>query len=201
MKGKVVNFCMALLNLLVGATIVIYSIRIPREITELTVQEYKIVGFIRIIINVTFCVTTLLNIINYFLNQRDSLRKTGFLITVFSIAFLFIKEWPIAIFSFLGALIIIIATARERWVETNSITMISIIGIIAVLVSISFGACFIYKSLGTYILEKENAVELPYKKDYFKYVTELGIEEDYINVKKDGKYGYITKNRKNSYRF
>lgn len=196
MKGKVVNFCMALLNLLVGLVIVMYSIKIPREITELTVQEYKIVSIIKIIINITFCVITLLNIINYFLNQRDSLRKTGFLIAVFSIAFLFIKEWPIAIFSILGALIIIIATARERWVETNSITMISIIGVIAVCLCISFGACFVYKSLGTYILEKENANEMPYKEDYFKYVTELGIEEPYINVKKDGKYGYITKDGK-----
>jgi len=63
MRGKVVNFCMALLNLLIGTTIIVYALKIPREITELTVQEYKIVSIIKIVINVTFCVTTLLNII------------------------------------------------------------------------------------------------------------------------------------------
>jgi len=53
-------------------------------------------------------------------------------------------------------------------------------------------ACFTYKGLGAYILKKENEHELAYKKDYFKYITELDISNVYINIKKDGKYGYIT---------
>lgn len=194
MRGKVVNFCMALLNLLIGLTIIVYVIKIPRDITELTVQEYQIISIIKIVMYASFGLTTLLNIINYFLNNRDGMRKIGYLIAVFSIAFLFIKELPIAIFSILGALIIIVATFRERWVETNSITMISIIGVIGVINVLILGTCFIYKNLGLYILDKENANETPYKKDYFKYVTELGISEAYINVKKDGKFGYVTSN-------
>jgi hypothetical protein len=59
-------------------------------------------------------------------------------------------------------------------------------------VVVTIGGCFTYKSLGSYILDKENENETAYKSDYFKYVTELGIEEAYINVQKDGKYGYIT---------
>ena len=41
---------------------------------------------------------------------------------------------------------------------------------------------------------EENKNELAYKSDYFKYITELGIEDVYINIKKDGKYGYINQN-------
>jgi len=97
MRGKVVNFCMALLNLLIGTTIIVYALKIPREITELTVQEYQIINIIKILIYIVFGVTTFLNILQYFLNNRDNTRKTGYLISVFSVAFIFIKELPIAI--------------------------------------------------------------------------------------------------------
>ena len=55
--------------------------------------------------------------------------------------------------------------------------------------------CFTYKSLGAYVLSKENENKLEYNKDYFRYIVELENQEIYndvyINVKKDGKYGYI----------
>ena len=35
---------------------------------------------------------------------------------------------------------------------------------------------------------------MAYKEDYFKYITELEIQDSYINMKKGGKYGYITPN-------
>ena len=192
MRGKVVNFCMALLNLLLGISIFVYAFKIPKEITELTVQEYNIVNIIKIIMYVGIGSVNFLNIINYFFNNRDTTRKTGYLISVFSISFIFIKEWPICIFSIIAALIILISTLKEHWIETNSIAMISIIGLVAVTVVIPTFLCFIYKGLGAYILKKENEHELAYKQDYFKYITELDISEPYINIKKDGKYGYIT---------
>jgi len=191
MRGKVVNFCMALLNLLIGTTIIVYALKIPREITELTVQEYQIINIIKILIYIVFGVTTFLNILQYFLNNRDNTRKTGYLISVFSVAFIFIKELPIAIFSILSGVIIIVSIIKERWVEKNSITAISIIGINMVMVAIIIGTCFIYKNLGLYILNKENENEIAYKQEYFKYITELEISEPYINVQRDGKYGYV----------
>lgn len=194
MRGKFVNFCMVLLNLLLGACILIYTLKIPTEITELTVQEYDIVNIIKIIIYIGLGLTNLFNVIHYFVNDRDGMRKTGYLIAVFSISFIFIKEWPICIFSFLAGLIIAISTIRERWIETNSITAISIIGVISIIIIVPTCACFFYKNLGAYVLKKGNEHELPYKTDYFKYITELEIEDCYINIKKDGKYGYITPN-------
>ena len=194
MRGKVVNFCMVLLNLLIGVSILIYVFKIPREITELTVQEYNIVNIIKITIYVGLVLGNLLNVIHYFLNSRDGMRKTGYLFAVFSISFIFIKEWPICIFSFIAVITIAISTIRERWVEANSITAISVIGIIAVIILVPTVACFLYKNLGAYILKKENEHELAYKTDYFKYITELEIQDIYINVEKDGKYGYITPN-------
>ncbi len=192
MRGKIVNFFMGLLNLFIGATILVYIYKIPNEITELTVQEFNIVKILKIVVYVIIGITTFLNIIYYFLNSRNGTRKLGFLLAIFSISFIFIKEWPIAIFSILSSIIIMISTLKEQWVEANSITAISIIGIIIAVCVLSIFSCFIYKGLGAYILNKQNENELSYKSDYFRYVTELEITEPYINVKSNGKYGYIT---------
>ena len=43
---------MALLNILIGLSILIYSLKIPKDITELTVQEYDIVKILKIVIYV-----------------------------------------------------------------------------------------------------------------------------------------------------
>lgn len=195
MRGKFVNVCMALLNLLLGILILIYAWRIPNEITELTVQEYQIISIVDIFIYVIFGIITFLNLIHFFLDIRNGSRRTGYLIAIFSVSFVFMKIWPIAIFSILGALIILISSLKFRWVETNSYTMISIIVVLAIAICFIIGISFIYENLGIYIRDKENEGEIAYRDTYFQYITELEeSEEVYINVKKDGKYGYINLN-------
>ncbi len=147
MKGKFVNFCMALLNILIGLSILIYSLKIPKDITELTVQEYDIVKILKIVIYVGLGLSGLLNIIQYFINDRDGLRKTGYLFGIFSLSFIFIKEWPIFAFGVIAGIMITISTIRERWIETNSITMISIIGIISLIFVFPIIGSFSYKTI------------------------------------------------------
>lgn len=192
MRGKFVNVCMALLNLLLGATIIVYSLKVPSEITELTVQEYQIIDIAKILIYIVFGITTLLNIIHFFLDIRNGSRRIGYLIAICAISFIFVKIWFIGIFSILAGLIILFSSLRIRWIETNSIVAISIIMILILsALGIIVIAC-IYENLGIYIRDKENEDELKYKSDYFRYVTELPEDrEPYINVKRDGKYGYI----------
>ena len=125
MRGKFVNVCMALLNLLIGVLILIYTWQIPIEITELTVQEYQIINILDIFIYIVFGIVTFLNLIHFFLDMRNGSRRTGYLIAIFSVCFVFMKIWPIAIFSILGSLIILISSLKFRWVETNSYTMIT----------------------------------------------------------------------------
>ena len=195
MRGKFVNVCMALLNLLIGVLILIYTWQIPIEITELTVQEYQIINILDIFIYIVFGIVTFLNLIHFFLDMRNGSRRTGYLIAIFSVCFVFMKIWPIAIFSILGSLIILISSLKFRWVETNSYTMISIIVILAIVICFIIGISFIYENLGIYIRDKENEGEIAYRDTYFQYITELEEgEEVYINIKKDGKYGYINSN-------
>lgn len=192
MKGKFVNICMAFLNILVGALIIIYSWRVPSEITELTVQEYQIIQIAKILIYVLFGIVSFLNIVHFFLDMRNGSRKTGYLIATCAVSFIFVQIWQIAIFSILGALIILISSIKFRWIETNSYTMISIIIILMVLACLIIGISLIYENLGIYIRDKENEGEIAYTDTFFRYITELEEDTDvYINVKSGDKYGYI----------
>ena len=191
MRGKITNLCMALLNILLGLLIIVFYIKIPQDITVLTIQENQIVSILKLVLYIVIICTTILNIIEYFMNGQNSTRKTGYLIAFFAVAYLLVKHYIVGGLSIVGGIVIIYGNFKEKWIELNSIGFISLIGIIIIATVILTGMCFIYKNIGEYIIKKQNEDELSYNNEYFKYVTELGIEDVYINVKKDGKYGYI----------
>lgn len=194
MRGKILNSFMALLNILVGIVLIIFSIKIPQDITELTVQEIEIVKILKIVLYIVLGFTTALNIMQYFYNSQNSTRRTGYLISFFTIIFILMKHYILGAFGIVGGIVILYGNFKEQWVELNSVAMISVIGIVIVVTLILTGMCFVYKNIGAYIIKKQNENEIAYKEDYFRYVTELGIDEPYINIKKDGKYGYINTN-------
>lgn len=191
MRGKIVNSFMALLNILVGILLIVFAIKIPQDITELTVQEIQIVKILKIVLYVVLGFTAALNIIQYFYNNQNSTRRTGYLIAFFTITFILMKHYILGAFGIVGGIVILYGNLKEQWMELNSVAMISVIGVAIAASLILSGMCFVYKNIGAYIIRKQNENETAYKEDYFRYVTELGIEEAYINVKKDGKYGYI----------
>ena len=63
----------------------------------------------KLILKYEIGLTTFLNLIHFILDIRNGSRKTGYLIAICSISFVFIQVWPIAIFSLLGAIIIFIS--------------------------------------------------------------------------------------------
>lgn len=191
MRGKTTNLFMAFLNILLGLLIIIYSIKIPQNITELTVQENQIVSVLRLVLYIIICCTTVLNVIEYFVNVQNSIRRTGYLIAFFAVAYFLVKHYIIGGIAIAGGLVILYGNLKEKWIELNSIGFISVIGVIMVACLIVSGMCFMYKNLGAYIIKKQNENELAYREDYFRYVTDIGRDDVYINVKKDGKYGYI----------
>ncbi len=194
MRGKTVNISIGILNLIFGILIFLYTFIIPQDITLLTVQENQVKSFVLIIIYIIMAVVVLLNIIEFFLNKQEIKIKRAYLFSFFILSFIFVKEPIISIFLIFSGLSIILNVRKENIVETNSIGVISIIVLLAVIVMITGVLTVSYSKIGTYIKDKENENELAYKQDYFRYVTELNIEEPYINVKKDGKFGYIKPN-------
>lgn len=194
MRGKIVNLCIGFMNILFGALLFVYTYYVPQEITELTIQELSVTRSLLNVIYVFLAIVVFFDIFQYRTNRDNSGMKTGYLIGFFSLSFLIIKGPIIACFAIVSGFIIIIQTFKDTVVEFDSTTGISIVSIVMVGIIVAIGCSLFYKDIGKSIKNKQNENNLEYKSDYFKYITELDIEEPYINVKKDGKCGYIKPN-------
>jgi len=194
MRGKIINLCIGCMNILFGLLLLIYTKVIPQEITELTVQELSVTKGVLNAIYIILVIVIGIDIFQYRENRDNSKMKTGYLFGFFAISFIFIKEPAIAIFSIVCGIIVIIQTAKDTMVDIDSTTGISIVALVIVSIIITSGIGYFYKNIAQYIKNKENEGNQEYVSDYFKYITELEIDDVYINVKKDGKYGYINQN-------
>jgi len=193
MRGKIVNLCIGFMNVLFGAIVIIYTTAVPQDKTIMTVQENNVVGYILTGIYIVMFTIAIIDLVQAYHHRSDTAFNTAYVIGVFAISFLFIKQPIIATFNIISGLIVLFKTLKENLIELNSITAISI-SIVVMAITVILGIlCISYDSIGRSIKDKENENELAYKQDFFKYITELGenFEEPYINVKKDGKYGYI----------
>lgn len=194
MRGKIVNLCIALMNLLLGILIIVYTIHVPQDKTLITVQEGIVVKYILISIYIILGFIVLIDAIQSYNHKSDTGFNIGYVIGIFAISFIFIKEPAIGAFSIISGLVVLFKTLKENLVEIDSITGISVSIVLMVAIAITGIVTMNYASLGRSIKNRENKNELAYKKDYFKYITELDISEPYINIKKDGKFGYINPN-------
>lgn len=194
MKGKIVNLCIGCMNGILGILLLVYTMRIPQEIIDLTVQELSVTTTILRAIYVLIVIVLAIDVFQYLHNRDNSKMKTGYLIGFFAISFIFIKEPAIALFSIISGLIVIFQTLKDTAVEIDSTAAISIVALIILSMVILIVVSIFYQEIGQYIKNKENKGNQEYESNYFKYVTELEMNDVYINVKKDGKYGYINQN-------
>lgn len=194
MRGKIVNLCIGFMNILFGALLLIYTIYVPQDKTLLTIQENTVTNIILTGIYITLAVVVMMNLIQYYNNLKDNTFKTGYMFALFVISFIFIKQPAIASFTIISGVIVIYKSLKENLVEIDSTTAISITALVIAAIVLLMGLSLSYQRIGDYIKDKENEDEQAFKTTYFKYITELGINDIYINVKKDGKYGYINQN-------
>lgn len=192
MKGKYVNLVLGIMNAFVGILILIYSKVIPEDILSVTIQEMSVINIINIALFALLVITAIINILYVFINRKDKIFCFGYLLGIFAILYIPIHAIYMCTFSFMSALIIIIMSLKENMVDVNNMVMISIVVTIIGLIIVLSGTCFAYKWIGEQIRDKDNEGELKYSNDFFKYITELDIDDIYINVKnEEGKWGYI----------
>lgn len=194
MRGKIVNLCIGFMNIAIAVLLMVYTINVPQDKTLMTVQENTVVGYIVNMIYIMLAVVAVINAIQSYNHRSDTVFNMAYIIGIFCLSFIFIKEPIIAAFSLISGLIIVVKSFKENLVEIDSTTGISISLVLLVASAILTILALSYQSIGESIKNRENKNELAYKTDYFKYVTELGegYQAPYINVKKDGKWGYIT---------
>lgn len=191
MRGKIVNLCIGFMNLFYGILIVFFTIYVPQDKTLLTIQENYVVKNLILAIYIVMASIVLIDIIQSYNHRSDTVFNTSYIIGAFAISFLLIKEPSIGLLNIISGLIILFKSIKENLVEINSTTAISI-AIVVISVTCIIGiVSFKYADIGENIKNKENKDETAYKVDYFKYITELDITDPYINIKKDGKYGYV----------
>lgn len=194
MRGKIVNLCIGCMNILFGILLFVYTIYIPQEMLDLTIQELRVTKTILNAIYIILAIVVGIDVFQYRNCVDNTKLKTSYLFGFFALSFIFIKEPAIAIFTIIAGICIIIETFRDTIVDIDSTTAISVISLVIVAIVILVGVSCFYKNLGAYIKNQENKNNQEYTTDYFKYITELEITEPYINVKKEGKYGYMTPN-------
>lgn len=194
MRGKIVNLCIGFMNIAIAVLLCIYTINVPQDKTLLTVQENTVVRYLLNVIYILVTTVAVINAIQSYNHRSDTVFNTAYIIGVFCLSFFFIKEPIIAAFNLVAGIIILFKSMIENLVEIDSTTAISVSLVVIIVTVIVAILTLSYKNIGESIKDKENKNELAYKKDYFKYITELGegYQEPYINVKKDGKFGYIT---------
>ena len=196
MRGKIVNLCIGFMNVLFGALLIAYTYVVPQDKTLMTVQENYVIGYVSTGIYIVMFAIAAINAIQCYHHRTDTTFNTGYVIGIFSISFLFIKQPAIAAFSIISGLIVLFKSLKENLIELNSTNAISVSIVIMAIIAVLGVVSLNYEAIGKGIKDKENENELAYKSDYFRYITELDevYNEPYINVKKDGKYGYINSN-------
>lgn len=194
MRGKIVNLCLGFLNLIFGILIIIYTIKVPQDKTLLTLQESFVINNVLIGIYIVMVFIAIIDLIQSFYHKSDTTFNVGYVLGIFVLSFYFFKQPFIAAFSILSGLIVLSKSLKENLIELNSTMAISTaITLIGATIVLGFFA-WNYSAFGERIKNKENRNEQKYNPEFFKYITELDIPEAYINVKKDGKYGYINAN-------
>ena len=194
MRGKITNLCLGFLNVLFGILIAIFTIKVPQDKILLTVQETVVVNYILKGIYVSMFLIAFIDIVQSFNHRTDTTFNIGYILGSFVISFWFIKQPFIAIFSIISGMIILYKSVKENLIELDSMVAISISILLMAATAILMFFSFRYAAFGQRIKNKENKDEQKYVQDYFRYITELDIHDYYINVKKDGKFGYINPN-------
>ena len=196
MRGKIVNLCIGFMNIAIAVLLCLFTVNVPQDKTLLTVQENTVVSYLVNVIYILLAVVATINAIQSYNHRSDTVFNTAYIIGIFCLSFIFIKEPIIAAFNLIAGVMILFKSLIENLVEIDSTTAISVSLVVIVITVIVAILSLCYESIGESIKNRENRNELAYKTDYFKYITELGDSyiDPFINVKKDGKFGYIKPN-------
>ena len=126
MRGKIVNLCIGFMNIAIAVLLMVYTLNVPQDKTLMTVQENTVVGYIVNMIYLMLAVVAVINAIQSYNHRSDTVFNMAYIIGIFCLSFIFIKEPIIAAFSLISGLIIVVKSFKENLVEIDSTTGISI---------------------------------------------------------------------------
>ena len=190
MKSKVLNAVAALMNFLFGVVILCYSFIAP-NVTRASQNELIVMNQISLFTLAILIVVAIANLILLIANRQNSVFAFAYVISIIASAFYIFKIDIIAILYLLAALLICIQVLRENIIERNNTLFMIFLSIIIATILLFGIYALTYKDSVEDLNEKDNIGQTEYKEDFFEYVSEVNIDDLYLNVEQNGKWGYI----------
>ncbi len=194
MKGKLVNAIVGLMNLLYGALVLFFNFYMP-NINSATEQEITLINQNHFLIFILLIAVAVVNLITLIFNCKDKIFLFSYILAILSSCFYFLDFNLIAVLYILAALLIEIQVLRENMIFVNNVFYIVLVSVVIVAIGLAGLNIFTYKDELKKIIKEENKGYIEYNEDFFKNISELGEDaEFYINVQRNGKWGYINTN-------
>ncbi len=190
MKSKIVNAVAALMNFLFGVVVISYGF-IATNVERATANEIVVMNQINTITLVILVVVTIANLLLLLNNRHNSVFAFAYVIAILADSFYFFNINIIAIIYLLAALLICIQVLRENVIEKSNTIFMIFLSILIAAIGLFGIYSLTYKDAVEELDEKDNIGQVEYDENFFEYVSELNIKDVYINVEKNGKWGYI----------
>lgn len=194
MRGKLVNSIVGGMNLLFGILMLLFRLYMP-NFNSATAQELKVMNEIKSFIFMALVAVIIINFITLVFNRKDKVLLFSYILGIFSSISYFIDISYIGVLYILAALLIEIQVLRENMLYSNSMSFIALTSIVIIAIGIVGVNVLTYKDKVEEIVKEENKGYLDYQEEYFKNISILSEDtEFYINVERNGKWGYINTN-------
>ena len=190
MRGKVLNAVAALMNFLFGLVVIIFSFSAV-NVTRATPNELIVINQIKNIMLAVLCAVSFANFVLLIANRQSKVFVFAYLIALLADAFYFFDFDMIAILYLLSAFLICIQVLRENIIEKNNTIFMIFLSVIIAAIGILGLYAFTYKDTVKDLDKKDAIGQIVYSEDTFRNISALGIDDLYINVKQNGKWGYI----------
>ena len=194
MKGKKTNIFLGILNIILGLLLIMYVwYMFHNNKLELTRHQRFVMNIEH---NIIFGISVVICFINFvfsIFNMKKGYYFVFYLFSLVGIITFFTPSYIYPIFTIISGILIIRTLSKNNYIEKDNFFASTIIIIMMGIIGLSAISLSQYKKIAEYIKKREDINLTAYNPEYFKYVEEIPDKSIYINVKLNGKYGYINK--------
>lgn len=194
MKGKKTNIFLGILNIILGLLLIMYVwYMLHNNKLELTRHQRFVMNIEH---NIIFGISVVICFINFvfsIFNMKKGYYFVFYLFSLVGIITFFTPSYIYPIFTIISGILIIRTLSKNNYIEKDNFFANTIIIIMMGIIGLSAISLSQYKKIAEYIKKREDINLTAYNPEYFKYVEEIPDKSIYINVKLNGKYGYINK--------
>ena len=194
MKGKKTNIFLGILNIILGLLLIMYVwYMLHNNKLELTRHQRFVMNIEH---NIIFGISVVICFINFvfsIFNMKKGYYFVFYLFSLVGIITFFTPSYIYPIFTIISGILIIRTLSKNNYIEKDNFFASTIIIIMMGIIGLSAISLSQYKKIAEYIKKREDINLTAYNPEYFKYVEEIPDKSIYINVKLNGKYGYINK--------